>query len=459
MPYERKTSDILISEDLRAMLSQIESQSLVAQLLLKKRHSKEDLAEDHVNWISISSQDKSKISYLTQERAAQMDEADLWSSSKRFQAKPGGFIAKLFKNVSAREVEIFSTLFRNMACRPKFSLRTVKGYKIKDLYHHEAYESDEGSLGASCMRYDSCQEFMNIYEDNSETISMLAMENEDGGLIGRALLWDFDGHKIMDRIYTTNDERYAFYFKEWASKNGYLFKSAQNWFDTMSFEKIGDKKVKLKLEVKLKHSEYRRYPYMDTFKFYSPEKGTFSNFQPEGSFYTVCSPDGSKYGSDYLVLDALDDVFRYRHDAVFVRGIDGWTNSCNAYYSGIMDEYIICQEATYDELIGEYVYRDESKNPSCVNDRREEVRARRAKREAERAEKAKQKEDATSTDLNTELNSIVGDYLQDIETGGVDFDSLVQRLIRSSMLPRELFARRSRRGENAEAQPEPEPES
>ena len=126
MPYERKTSDILISDELRTMLSEIESQSLVAQLLLKKRHAKEELAEDHVNWISVSTQDKSKISYLTSERAAQMDESEVWTSSKRFHAKPGGFIAKVFKNIPGKEVEIFSTLFRNLACRPQFSLRVVR---------------------------------------------------------------------------------------------------------------------------------------------------------------------------------------------------------------------------------------------------------------------------------------------------------------------------------------------
>jgi len=448
MPYERKTSDILISEELRAMLSQIESQSLVAQLLLKKRHAKEELAEDHVNWISVSSQDKTKISYLTQERAGQIPEEDLWTSQKRFHAKPGGFISKVFKNISGRDVESFSTLFRNLSSRPEFSFSIVRGESIRSLYLYDRYASDCGSLGGSCMRYESCQEYMDIYCENKDKVSMLAMFNSYDELLGRAILWEFDGYKIMDRIYTINDEKYAFYFKEWAMSNNYMFKSAQNWYDTMSFEGAGGKKSKLKLQIQLGSHRYGRYPYMDTFKFYSQETGSLYNYQPEGGFYTICSPDGSKYGPDYLVLDALDDVFRYRHDAVFVRGIDGWTNSCNACYSGIMDEYIICQEATYDELIGEYVYRDESKNPSCVSERREEVRARRAKREAERAEKAKQKEDSAS-----ELN------LQDIETGGVDFDSLVQRLIGSSMIPRELFARRSRRAASSETQPEPEPES
>ena len=68
MAYERKTIDIFISDELRDFLSQIAHDSVVASLLLKRRHVKEDLVDEPVNYISISSVDKSKISYLTQER-------------------------------------------------------------------------------------------------------------------------------------------------------------------------------------------------------------------------------------------------------------------------------------------------------------------------------------------------------------------------------------------------------
>ena len=473
MPYERKTSDILISDELRTMLSEIESQSLVAHLLLKKRHAKEELAEDHVNWISVSTQDKSKISYLTSERADQMDESEVWTSSKRFHAKPGGFIAKVFKNIPGKEVEIFSTLFRNLSCRPEFSFSVVRGESIRRLYHYDAYESDCGSLGASCMRYDSCQDYMDLYVENREKVSMLAMKNSEDGLIGRAILWDFDGYKIMDRIYTTNDEKYAFYFKEWAKKNNYLYKSGQNWFDTMNFDGPDGKKQTLKLAIKLASFDYHRYPYMDTFKFYSPDAGTFSNYQPEGRFYTICAPDGSRYGSDYLVLDALDGVFRYRHDAIYVRSLDGYTSSNNAYYSEIMDDYILCHDAIYDEEIGEYVYRDEERNSPRVAERREEAaryNARRAEEKrlreearAARSNESERTEEARSIDIETEdLASLIGSY-HSLLGGEGELNSLFERILSSTGIPRERFsARRSRRRSSqpdSEPNREPEPET
>jgi hypothetical protein len=225
---------------------------------------------------------------------------------------------------------------------------------------------------------------------------MLVMLNDGGSLIGRALLWDCNGYKIMDRIYTTNDEKYAFYFKEWATKNNYLFKSNQNWFDTLTFEKIGDKKQELKIDIKLPNSDYRYYPYMDTFKFFNADTGTISNYQPKGDFYTICTPDGSKYDSDYLVLDVIDKVFRYRHDAVYVRYIDGFTTGNNVSYSEILDEYILCADAEYDNELCDYIFNElnESKNDNdCIERRRIEMRRRNEERARRDAERAKRREE------------------------------------------------------------------
>jgi len=460
MPYERKTSDIFVSDELKNILTEIESQSMVAALLLKKRHSNEDLADDFVNHISISREDKGKISYLTKERFAVIDESEIWTSSRRFQAKPGGFISKVFKNIPSKEVELFSTLFRNVSNRIKVNLQVVKGERIRDFYYYESYASDNGSLGTSCMRYDSCQKYMNVYVDNTDVVSMLVMLNDYGSLIGRALLWDCDGYKIMDRIYTTNDEAYAFYFKEWATKNNYLFKSNQNWFDTMKFEKIGDKKQELKIDIKLSNSDYRYYPYMDTFKFYNPNKGTFSNYQPKDDFYTVCSPDGSKYDSDYLVLDVIDKVFRYRHDAVYLRYIDGFTNSNNVNYSEIHDEYILCQDSVYDDELCDYIFNEEksSNNDSerierrrdYIKQRNEERANRRAemKREAEIvAERVEEEPRSGSRESLQEILSQYSNYL-DLDTDGI-FD-MITRSYSSNI-------RRSVSAEEPTAEPTAEP--
>jgi len=392
MAYERKTFDLIISEELRAVLLEIESDSMVAKLLLKKRHDKEDLVEDPINFISVA-HDKTKISYLTTDRIAKIEDSRTslfsetfspaslyWSSSRRFAVKPGGFISKLFKNIPAKEVEKFSNLYRAQSNKAVFTLSVVDGLKMLTYYHVNSYAQERGTLGASCMKYDNCQDYLGIYTNNTNKVKMLVMLNSEGGLMGRALLWDFDTHKIMDRIYTISDEEFAFQFKKWATDNGYLYKSEQNWYNTLNFENLSTPKQELKLSVKLDNFQFRRYPYVDTFKFFDEEKGLLLNYMEGNEFRTLCASDGGKYGSDYLAFDDIDRVLRHRGDSVYVRYLDIRTSHNNVNYSEIHDQYILCKDARYDEEIGEYLFNEENdkfNNIERINEKREYLRKRR----------------------------------------------------------------------------------
>jgi hypothetical protein len=363
MPYERKTYDLLVSDKLKAILSEFESESVVASLLLKKRHDKEELVENPINFISVSGQDVTKISYVTQDRMSIIDPDEYWTSSRRFQAKPGSFISKVFKNITPKEVEKFSNLYRSHVCKPKFTFNVVSGEDIRKYYYYESYSSDRGSLGSSCMKHNSCQSYLNIYVDNKDHVEMLVMLNEEGGLMGRALLWKFDSHKIMDRIYTIGDEELSFYFKKWATENGYLYKTEQNWFNTLFFEQTGQKKQELKLTLKLDNIEFERYPYMDTFKFINVESGEIYNYMPEDTdFRILCSSDGSKYNSDYLKFDSIDKVFRYQGDSVHINYLDIWTSQNNANWSDINSQYILNKDCEYKEELGDYIFIGEYEN-------------------------------------------------------------------------------------------------
>ncbi len=363
MAYERKTYDLFISDELRQVLEQIKSESVVADLLLKRRHNKEDLVEDPVNFVSISSQDATRISYLTTERIGIIDESEYWTSSRRFHMKPGGFISKVFNNISPKDIEIFSNLYRAEARKPKFEFRIVKGEDIRNYYHYSKHANDNGSLGVSCMRYDSCQKLFNMYVENTDKISLLVMFNEHEQVLGRALLWNFDGNKIMDRIYSVNDEQLQFYFKKWANENGYWFKAQQNWYNSIQFERLGEGKKIFKFDIKLNDSEFRYYPYMDTFKFFNPDTGTFSNYRPEGrDHYTLCSSDGSKYDWNYLEFDDFDKVYRHRGETVRLDYLNmtAHPNRCN--YSDLFDRYILSEHSEYREDIRDYVFTGEYSN-------------------------------------------------------------------------------------------------
>jgi hypothetical protein len=356
MSYERKTFDIEISDGLRKVLENIKNQSNIAQMLLKRRHNKEDLVDDPVNYISISSQDSSRISYLTSERIEQLGDCDLWSSSKRFHIKPGGFISKVFKNINPKDVEIFSNVFRAESNKPSFEFKVVSGPDIKKYYHHSKHVSDYGSLGVSCMRYDRCQKYFQIYTQNPNTISMLVMLNDSDEVLGRSLLWQFDGNKLMDRIYTINDEHLQFYFKKWADENDFLNRRQQNWYNSIQFQKSGITH-EVKLQVQLENFDFDYYPYMDTFRFLNTETGVLSNFLPEGTdFVTLCGSEGDTNSYNYLGFDKIDGVFRHRSELVYLDYLKISTSSNNCYWSEVNDCYILCQHATWNDHLSDYLF-------------------------------------------------------------------------------------------------------
>ena len=410
MSQERKTVDIIISDDLKNVLLEIQD-SQVAQLLVKGTHFEDELADDYVNFISISKKDLTKISYLTKERYEVLTIDECWATTKRIMAKPGGFISKVFKNISDKEVEKFSTLFRSEVSKPKLNFQVFEGEEIKNFYHYSSYcERNGGSLHASCMKYDNCQSYLDIYTKNPDNCKIVVLfDNDDTKrIIGRALLWHFDDHKLMDRIYTINDEAYQFYFKQWASKNGYYFKSEQNWFNTKQFEMLGSEKLNLNLILDLPNNKFDKVPYMDTFKFMDYE-GKLYNYQPKGTeYYTLTDTGGRKNGYDHLITDYIDGILRYRGEAYRLRYLETdddrvYTHPNNCEYSEIMDTYILKNHCVKHEILKDYIFNDEYKkhnNEERIQERIKYVQEREVQRKKEleerEARRARQREEMNS---------------------------------------------------------------
>jgi len=431
MPYVRKTADIHISEDLQSVLKLMEQNSEIAQMLLRQRHPIENLVEDYVNYICISKSDKTKISYLTQDRENSVD-GDHWHSSKRFNAKPGAFIRKVFKGLSDKQVEIFSTLFKNIQNTPNFAMKVVEGNDILKYYHYESYADQSSSLGASCMKHGGCQEFLQIYVDNSDKIKMLVMIDREGRLIGRSLLWNIEPNKIMDRIYTIHDEEYSYHFKKWADNNGYWYKKEQKWNNTLLFESQG-KSMLSELSVTLHKTDYRRYPYFDTFKFFDQDSKTLYNYIPSGkSIYTLSTPDGSKQNSEFLTRDGKTDLFHYHHEMVWLEYKGYRTHQSNVYYSEINDKYILKEDANYLEEINDYVFIDDSLNrQEAIKDRITYLKMRNEQREQSRKKREQDLRQIEQRSNRSAISTIFNSYFT--PSSGINVDRLVEEYEAISM--------------------------
>jgi len=433
------TKRVTISNDLKNILKEIESESVVARLLLIGEVDEDLLVEKPVNYISIA-HDKTKISYLTADRMLKMDESEYWETSRRFSARPGSFVTKVFKSISSRDIEIFSNLYRSCISSGSLTFKVVSGEDIQKYYHYSRYLSvDEGTLGASCMKHDHCRNFFGIYCNNPSVVKMLVAIDEDGGLIGRALLWEFDGNKIMDRIYSICDEEYRFKFKKWATENGYLYKSEQNWFNTLNFENLTTEKREIKFNLKLDNYVFDRYPYLDTFKFIDFNTGIISNYIPEDNHKVLSSADGHILDRGYLRFDDIDRVLRHSGDSAYVRYLNIYTGSQNVNYSDINDDYILCKDSVYDSELGDNIFNEEYSrfnNIERINERKEYIKQRNEEREKRRrihpASQIISEQEPCPIEMVLDINSF-GDYWNEVSSinlsGGLDFYRGVMNMV------------------------------
>lgn len=167
----------------------------------------------------------------------------------------------------------------------------VKGEDIRHYYHEENYfdyenEPSSGSLWGSCMKYESCQEYFDVYVENA---TMLVYLNKDRKLLGRALIWNTNQGIFMDRIYVYKDYMEHMFISH-ARANGWIYKRSQSsslpaevWMPN----RAGNGYISefCFLEVRLKNT-YDTMPYMDTMKVYNLNTKTLSNLGYKDSSYS-----------------------------------------------------------------------------------------------------------------------------------------------------------------------------
>lgn len=183
----------------------------------------------------------------------------------------------LGEKVSDKDLEAFVNKWKAIINIKKDTLKrfeVVSGEDIRKYYSGSRYNKQDYSLGGSCMRYDKCQNYLDIYVDNPEVCNLIilktsdSMKGEEDKIQGRALLWtDSRGKKIMDRIYVSNspDEQI---FIEFARSNGFIWKSKQDNYESTPFVENGVQIKENEIEIYVKRKDYEYWPYMDTFKFF-----------------------------------------------------------------------------------------------------------------------------------------------------------------------------------------------
>ena len=232
---------------------------------------------------------------------------DVWTKSRQ-EVRIGRAIRALLnasgEKVLDKDLEVFVNQWK--ATIDKMNDRfqyfdVVNGEDIGHWYHNRNYYARSGTLGSSCMSAVS-ERYFDIYMSNTDVCKLIILRSieDDTKIMGRALLWTLsDGKQFVDRIYTINDSDVQL-FRDYAKENGWYAKYYNGSSDSSrAFDPQTSQMVDLgTITVKIREGEYKGYPYLDTLKYFNPNKGTLST-QNTRDCYILESTDGDLYRCEY----------------------------------------------------------------------------------------------------------------------------------------------------------------
>lgn len=268
---------------------------------------------------------------------------------------------KAGKNFTPVQINDFVDKFKahmDFQTTKKDRFEVVQGEEIRKWYDEDTYEDPEYHLNNSCMRYERCQRYLNIYVENPNQVTMVIMKGSDPDkIIGRALIWKLkDGTYYLDRPYANNDEDINL-FKEWGRSKGYSVYS--------------DYKNK---EVILDKSEFSSYPYMDTFKWLNRGEKLLSTdsseFDDGNEDWIKLEDTGGGYDeaqsgiySEYLG-EYIDEEY-----AVYAEDLQSYIHSDDAYYLEYKDQYVSQgANVVHSEYDSQYYLEEDTVHSDYLND-------------------------------------------------------------------------------------------
>ena len=342
---ERLRKDrLFLSPDFLERIKSFRDKSDIAEFVIKLAETYSSLIvlnKENINYLGISVDDATKISYITYDRVEKANGVTakyVEDKDYRYHSSAAKVIRKLLNqviiyppedvnynsefyyiyiqaaggadNVTAfhhkpalslfkeSDIDLFNTLFRTAGYRQGDAGEVifVKGHWIAELYHERNYASYSGTLGNSCMRYDRTNAYLDIYVKNPSICSLAVLLNQEGKVQARALVWEKDEKKYHDRIYYTSDlihDRMKAFFltKEiqpiYSSYPGYVHLTFEEDTTNVDFSK----------RIIFSHSSY---PYMDSLKYMSTDKRVLS------TDYTSMEKDG-----EYLIFNCTGGGYEH----------------------------------------------------------------------------------------------------------------------------------------------------
>jgi len=332
------------------------SDSEISKLLLKvhdKRRPSLLITSENINYITFRG--NGNISYLPNGKEHVMNEdTNEWKRDNRQEGKPAKVIRKL---MSARALRMFKDSdFESFANQYKarfnddgYIFRLKGNDDIKDVYC-QSRASGDGSLNNSCMNGDSV--YLDLYE-NCASLRILTLENKDGLLCGRALVWNVEGITLMDRVYVTHDFMYDKFLDYCDKADWWRKKDYKTYSNKCDFLDSNGELYKRQFTIQT-DTTWDYYPYIDTFTYGGD--GFITNYC--GEIYEYTNTDGTRVGDEE---DHEDEVWSELHDCHIHED-----NACyiTAGERRYVDRYAYSNEVVY---IGDECYHKNDSNIVNVN--------------------------------------------------------------------------------------------
>ena len=330
---------------------------------------------------------KGKMTYLPAGKLTEVTDNETWATKDRTEIAYGRGLRKIFSYSGCIPSDAYIEQLSNyLRAQYEFSgvFEFVDKEDIKYWYHHSRYADNTGTLENSCMKKDSCQEYLNLYAQNPLKVCLLIAKKADDPtkIIGRALIWKTEcGNTLMDRVYGTDQTIAAFLEK--AREHSWYAKRYQNHHAPHESLDPNGNVVNKTFTVKLDTSNLDYLPYMDTFKYSDDiEAGYLNNQQGD---YVLENIDGSWPDDDEWVTTICgtrvrQDDARWSdyHDNWYLEDDVVWSEYHSSYieydeavrvgdeyympdadclhYSEYEDEHIHIEDALYSETMNDYIY-------------------------------------------------------------------------------------------------------
>lgn len=342
-------NDLNASPEFLSRLNKIRDRSKVAQILYvlfgEEYYIVKDLPQ---NWIDVTNEPE-MVSFLSDQRAKRTpmqwddDYSRYYDTPGRGQIKVGRFAQTLLNDpnviedldlsfvedhiqgLTQKDYEDFVNLYKSEFVVVSNEFKLVSGDEIAYYYDFMNYAyPDKGQLGASCMRYTSCQKYFGIYQKNPEVCQLLVYVNQENKVLGRALVWKLDkkvdgcpAEYFMDRIYCANDSD-IIKFRNYAKEKGWVMKNknASDAWESVFF-KYNDKVYLSHISVQLSKWKFAFYPFVDTIALLNEKNGKLHNV-PGKDCIELTETSGGSYDPGFesrrtLLKVMLRDIKRDNH--------------------------------------------------------------------------------------------------------------------------------------------------